>query len=250
MLKAFLIFILFFLAVSFFSCSSDQEKTADDEVIKETGRTLNIDDTEKEDLVPYEDPQVRIVFNEKYANKEILAQRYVELFKDRKTPATKAQRVGGLSYYLTYLPKDYLVSNELRKNVISKEEYNQIAQGYGDMTYYLMEIESDEGEELARHKLVGNADYTERIKYLSFEMEKNIKLVTASGEEFPCVLFHYERTYNVSPKNTFMLGFELPEEAKEKELQLVIDDQLFEAGYIKFKWSPRDIKNLPKIKLS
>jgi hypothetical protein len=231
------------------SCSSEKEQKEDDHKIIETGKTLNIDDSEQEALTLYEDPQVQIIFNEKYANKEILAQRYVEIFKDRKTPATKVQRIGELTYFLTYLPKEYMISNELRKNQISQEEYKKLSEEYGDLTYYLMEIEADDRQELARHKLDGNSDYTERIKYLSFEMEQNIK-VKGENAEYPCVLFHYERTYNVSPKNTFLLGFEVPEEEKENKLQMIIDDQLFNAGFIKFTWKPEDIKNLPKLKLS
>ena len=243
------ILLLVCLFIGLTSCSSDQETKEDKSTIKETGKTLNIDDSEKDIRTPYEDPQVQIIFNEKYANKEILAQRYVEIFKDRKTPATKVQRIGELTYFLTYLPKEYMISNELRKNQISQEEYDKLSEEYGDLTYYLMEIEADDRQELARHKLDGSSDYTERIEYLSFEMEKNIKL-KGKQDEYPCVLFHYERTYNVSPKNTFLLGFEVPEEEKENKLQMVIDDQLFNAGFIKFKWSPEDIKNLPKLKLS
>ncbi len=185
-----------------------------------------------------------------FKNQEFGPSKYVELFKKRQTKATKIQKLGELSYYATYLPKDYMVLNELRKEQISKEEFDKVSETYGDMSYYLLEVETEDGQELARHEMVSPGQYEERIKYLSFEMEKDVSLKLKDGTEVPCVLFHYERTYNVSPKNTFLLGFEVPEAQKNQTVQMVVNDRLFNQGFIKFKWQPQDVDQLPKVKLS
>lgn len=77
--------------------------------------------------------------------------------------------------------------------------------------------------------------YLERIEYLTGEMASDFSLVLGSDTLAP-TFFHYERTYNMTPFNNFLLGFELPREQVQKDIQILYDDKLFGIGRVQFDY--------------
>ncbi|MGZ5485735.1 MAG: hypothetical protein ACXWFB_07490, partial [Nitrososphaeraceae archaeon] len=112
-----------------------------------------------------------------------------------------------------------------------------------------LEIDIDNfNEELLHYKLDENAEvsFNQRVEYYSFKMQKDINIVIAEKDTVPCVLYHFERSYGVSPKNNFMLGFKL---SKFKDAVLVYENPFLKTGTIKFALNAQEILHHTHIKI-
>ncbi|MHB8259768.1 MAG: hypothetical protein ACYDCN_00990 [Bacteroidia bacterium] len=77
-------------------------------------------------------------------------------------------------------------------------------------------------------------------------MEKDIRMVDGM-DTLKCVLFHFERAYDVIPYATFLLAF-----PKSKfplaEKTFIYNDRVFNKGFIKITYTPEDLSQIPKLK--
>ena len=109
-----------------------------------------------------------------------------------------------------------------------------------------VEIENTEGE-FIRYGNPSAEEYSHRINYCSFQMQKDIFLVEGD-DTLACGLFHFERTYDIAPYATFLLGFPLKKEKQNKDKVLVFNDRLFNKGTMRFVFKNEDIKKTPLLK--
>jgi hypothetical protein len=116
------------------------------------------------------------------------------------------------------------------------------------MQYYNLRIELKDGTgELLKHGATSAADYKGRVNYFAFAMQNDIKLVEGD-DTVPCLLFHYERAYDVAPYGTFLLAFPLPKNSKT-DRTLIFTDHGFNKGIIKFFYRGADINNQPQLEV-
>ena len=178
--------------------------------------------------------------------KKLKPSEFVKWVKSSHLKKTKS--IQEIEYSLNYLPTEYLVFNELKTNKVSSTQLESVSESYNDMEYYELRLRVPTGLEVAKYKL-GSSSYEDRIKYLSFELQNDIKAVIETSEEVKCVLSHFERTYNVSPYTTILLGFPKDNLAEAKERTIVLEDKIFGNGIIKFHWTKEQINNIPKVEL-
>ena len=174
---------------------------------------------------------------------------YVNYIKTA-THLNKTKSIAGVDYRLSYLPIEYMVCNELKSNSISQVDFDKSLEGFKGTEYYMLQIEvPGTVTELAKVNLTSQQEYQERIVYLSFGMQSDIKAVNEDGLETLCEVYHFERTYNATPYSTFIIGFSDDHLKKSKERTIVLEDNLFNNGLIKFNWSTDQLKIIPQIKL-
>ncbi len=162
----------------------------------------------------------------------------------------KKKLVDGVEYRLTALPSEFMACNEFKSNDISLSEFRSALNGYEGTEYYQLQIEvPGVAAEIASVNLTSQQEYRDRISYLAFSMQNDLKVVDENGVEVPCSVYHFERTYNVTPYSTFLIGFETGPVAKSMERTVVLEDNLFNNGLIKFNWSKDQLSNIPQIKL-
>lgn len=147
-----------------------------------------------------------------------------------------------LIYTALYKPVDYVICMEEGSEEISKQTADTKRKELEEMQYIDLKIETPEGEFLQN----GNPeDYSRKINYCSFNMQKDIKLIEGS-DTLPCGMFHFERTNDIVPYATFLLGF--PVKNRDKDKILVINDKLFDKGMIRLIFKSTDIKKTPALK--
>jgi hypothetical protein len=160
----------------------------------------------------------------------------------------KTKKISEFNYSVKYLPIDYLISNELKKENISKTEYDSLKVDYEGMEYFELRIQIDGfNDETAKYQLDDMGLYQQRIVYMSFAMQDNLKLLTDKGMEVPCELFHFERTYAVAPYATFLMGFAKDKIGAANDYTVVFEDNLFNKGLLKFNWEITQLQNVPKL---
>ncbi len=161
----------------------------------------------------------------------------------------KTKQIENVIYSVKRIPTDLMALRVLGDNY-SDQRLDSVRSKLQGIEYYELRIEiPNAGTEIAKVGVNSMAEYEDRIKFMSFGMQENFGLKIGKESEVGCLVYHFERTYNVAPFSTFLLGFEVDEAASSgKERVLTFNDQLFGAGPVRFKWEWNELNWVPKIK--
>lgn len=176
-------------------------------------------------------------------------QEYIDWSSQANYLLIKEKTISEFNYKIKYLPTEQLVINELNKSnkPITTENMNTLKKEYEGMEYFEMRVQVENyNDELAKYLVSDMSEYQTRIVYMAFAMQNNLKLATELSEEIPCKLFHFERTYGITPYTTFLFAFSKQDIGNANERTVIYDDELFNKGRLKFNWSFKNIE-LPKI---
>jgi len=174
---------------------------------------------------------------------------YVNWVKDPKNGLQKEKQIKDLIFSLLYQPAEYVICQDRKKESISSEELKKELDAHSELEYYNLKIGAkDYNGELLKYDLESGHDYKERVEYYAFKFEKDIKMVVGI-DTVPCSIFHFERTFDVAPYSSFLLGFKIPLKNKGKDRTIVIDDKIFNKGTVKFLFSEKRISTLPKLEV-
>jgi hypothetical protein len=172
---------------------------------------------------------------------------YVSWCRDENNGLHKSKELGELTFSLQYKPCEYIVCIEQKKEHIEKSQLYKELEELQGLDYYDFRITLASGQgELLKHGLSSIQEYNERIDYFAFRMQHDIKLI-AGKDTLGCQLFHFERSYDVSPEAVFLLGFPVSANANE-ERTFFYEDNIFRKGIIKFTFTPRELNQIPKLK--
>lgn len=157
-------------------------------------------------------------------------------------------------YYfrLQYKPADYIVLRELGVEKSYKANlFNQRKAELDSFYYFNLDISSaDKSQSILSNQLNNNEEYYARLNYFTTFAQQDIKLIS-NDDTIACALYHFERTYDLSPFNTIVLGFKQPKESNflKYDLQILFDDQILSIGQINFLIDRKKLKKVPKLAL-
>lgn len=163
----------------------------------------------------------------------------------------KQKQIKEFNYKLKYLPVEFLISNELRDNSPSKELVDSLRKNYEGMEYYELTLSVDDfKDETIKYNLTDMQEYQNRLSYLSFSMQEDLTIIQENNQVVPCKLYHYERTFGVAPHAKILIGFSKDDlNPQTTERTVVLNDNLFNKGLIKFNWSGSTLLEAPKLLL-
>jgi len=146
----------------------------------------------------------------------------------------KNKRLGGITYMSVLKPTDYLLAQKKLTDNNSKCKKSD----FEDLQYFDLRIKIDDFKmEFIKYNLSSTQQYQERVNYCAFGMQNDIKLIDGK-DTLNCVLFHFERAFDVIPYGHFILGFENKKRNSIEAKTLCFDDKLFNNGIIKFTYAP------------
>lgn len=152
----------------------------------------------------------------------------------------KVKDMGKYQYTLTFLPSAWMAYTRKEGSVNDTLP--------DEMFYFKLEIDAKDGKaNLLKNDLQAKEEYFERLYYVSYVMKDDIRLMT-SGQDYPCLLYHYERAYDLSSKLSFLLGFKKPL-GITGDVVVEIMPRYFSDIEIKFKFKKDAIESVPKLKL-
>lgn len=152
-------------------------------------------------------------------------------------------------YTLQYQPIAYLVAREKRSNSLSKALLEQETDARKDLQYFNFRIALADGSSsgsLLKHNLHDPAEFEQRVAYFSSAMQNDLSLVCGK-DTLPCLLFHFERIYDVAPYTNFLLGFQLGTEERQ-DLQFIYDDKILGTDPVLLVVKADALRNIPPIK--
>jgi len=174
---------------------------------------------------------------------------YVQWINNPENGIVKEKTIHPLTVELLYKTIDYVIANEFRSDAIPVDAYNQKAAELEGMQYYTLKLGIvDERFDVTNYEVEDEAQQQDRLSYLSFAMQKAIKLVEGK-DTLACKLYHFERSYDLSPKRTFVLGFDAKEANKTKDKTFILDLPFFRTGPIKINYKQTDLEQIPDLKL-
>ena len=182
-----------------------------------------------------------------HTNEKLSAQEFITWCADKNNKLSKSKEIADIRFDLSYMPKESMAFLELRTEQYDYPKFQQACNHYADMTYFNFKMEVIDGSgELLKYKLDSPAQYEARVKYMSFEMEKDIYLVQGKDTLRPG-LFQFERIFEVAPYATVMFSFDNKKFNRNHEFTIVYNDKLFEKGFVKFKYNNGQLINVPNI---
>lgn len=178
---------------------------------------------------------------------ELPLEQLVKWVGEKENDLSKTKDISEMTYHLSYMTKECMAYMELKDKPYSKEDLQKTLGYYSEMSYFNFRIELKAGQgELLKYNLKSPQQYTERISYVSFEMQKDIYLVQGKDTLLPG-LYHFERTFDVAPFTTVMLAFDNKKFNPSEEFTVVYNDKLFNKGFIKYNYKPKQLIDLPNL---
>ena len=173
----------------------------------------------------------------------------VSYVKNPENGLNKNKKMGPLNMELQYKPIPFVISNELRRNTISSDEYQTRFDDLKGLQYYNLKLSiSQKGMDVTNFNVADMGAQQERLQYLAFGMQHDIRLVQGSDTLRP-VLYHFERSFNLTPHRTFVLAFEETESIADNDKVFILDSPIFNTGPMKLSIRKEAIQNIPNIKL-
>ena len=173
---------------------------------------------------------------------------YVKYVSDEANGLVKTKNIGEVNIKVQYKPVSYIIANEMRTNDISKADFEKRKKELEAMQYYNLTLDIADARNILNYNVSNQSHQQERIHYLSFGMQQDIRLME-NGKELPCVLYHFERTYDISKERTFLIAFNQDESTKDATKTFILDSSVLGIGTIKIQFDGKNIQQLPKMKL-
>lgn len=156
----------------------------------------------------------------------------------------KAARLGDFTIQAALLPPSYMAIAELGSDADPKA-LQEAETGYTDLVYFRILFSSDSAtSELLKWQVQHPSEYDERVKYYSFGIEHDLKIVTTKGDTLPCALSHFERTFNVRPELSVLCGFDAARADVANGFTLLVNERIFNTGMTKLYYSPEQVQSV------
>ncbi len=157
--------------------------------------------------------------------------RYFNLEKIGWKSRVYTQKIEDIGFTATEVPVQYYLLKDLGtedlKTVDSLYEQNK-RERIIEFTF-----QQEEEKDLLAKDFTG-IEYTDAVKYMSFNLDKDFYAVTSKNDTIKCSGVTYERTYKIAPYQRVLLFFSGID--PNEKIQLVYNDFLFRKGTLKFKF--------------
>jgi hypothetical protein len=177
--------------------------------------------------------------------KELLPSEYVSWMKDPANGLREEKTIGEYTFHLQYKTPEFVVLQQYKSDNVAQMMVESELEKYAGMEYYTFEISAQDGHDLLDEKYYEAEKIASRIEYFLSYAQDNFTLVT-DNDTIACSLFHFERSYSLSPITTLVLGFDRV--VTDEDRTLVYDDQLLGCGPVRITINAEDISNVPAIK--
>lgn len=177
--------------------------------------------------------------------KELLPSEYVSWMKDPANGLREEKTIGEYTFSLQYKTPEFVVLQQYKSDAVSQTQIESMVQNYSGMEYYTFEIRTEDGHDLLDDQYHDAEEIAARVEYFLSYAQDDFRLVTDT-DTIPCSLFHFERSYSLSPVTTLVMGFDKAIAGEDRTL--VYNDRLLGCGPVQITIDAEDISNVPTVK--
>lgn len=150
------------------------------------------------------------------------------------------------TFSLQYKPFEYEALQELGPAKATRSSVEAKRAMYDSTQYFTLHIKSGNHQEVLNTN--GNAlEQAQWLEYFMGPAQDDILLVDGK-DTLPCILYHFERSYNLDNGNAIVLGFEKTSRSHTGDKEIIYNDQVLETGPVHFTISQAAIQKIPQIR--
>jgi len=173
---------------------------------------------------------------------------YVVWCQNKENRLKKQKEMQDIIFTLQYRPAEYVLCMEQKPQTISKNDLQKQLKELEGSEYFDFSIGLSSGQgELLKYNVSSTNEYTSRLNYFAFDMQRDLKLLDGD-DTLSCTLFHFERAYDVAPYSVFLVAFPKTKNTTSTKTFLY-PDKIFGKGMIKFTYTKEDLSQIPKLKV-
>ncbi len=154
--------------------------------------------------------------------------------------------IAGWEYSMLYKPAAYILEKE---HVKVHTDYNaRMSQLEGTVWFNIKISRSDKSISPLKYQVTSVEQYEQRYQYMMSEAASDITMLYGANTLHP-ISYAFETNYNLTPEETLVVGFALPDGIKypEQDFQLTYRDKIFNNGIVKATYRIKDIEPLKKL---
>ena len=148
------------------------------------------------------------------------------------------QYINEINYTATEVPNAYYILKEMGTNDLTKVD--SVMNLNSKERVIEIEFSHVESKDLLKEEFT-NLSYEDAVKYMSFKLNNDFKIVTSKKDTIPCVGVQFERNFKVAPFKRAIIYFTGVEE--DEQVQLLYTDKLFGNGIVKFNFNRKELIN-------
>lgn len=166
--------------------------------------------------------------------------------QDKNNGLRKKTMVGAWEYNFQYKPYDYIL---LCENIVSFEREKRLKELEGTAWFNISFMNKQSRESALRQGLNSKDEYDSRLNYFLNDAINSVQLHYGHTDTLKPIAYAFENNYNLSPQETIVVGFKLPdgEKVPSKDMQIVYEDKIFKNGIIKVIIDKKDLRKIPNL---
>lgn len=171
----------------------------------------------------------------------------VEFVENPENGLFAEKEMQGVQYRTHFRPVEYMASAEFLKK--PEKTISEIINEVSGLQYFSFEISNKENKgDVLKKNVTSMDEYFQRIEYFSYMAQNDFTLVDGS-DTLDCVLYHYERSYNLTPSHRLLLAFpaKKADDSGKQDKILSYNDQVFGSGRINLCITADNIQKIPKL---
>lgn len=157
---------------------------------------------------------------------------------------------GGWRISAQYRPAEYIALMETEQSESpSAEEYAQRLQELNGQLHINLRFDSqDKNKEFLKVGLQSQQEYFQRLQYLETQIAEDLVLLDGN-DTLPCLLHHFERTYQMSSYGDISLVFEPKNKTSKADKVLVFHDRMLGCGSLQFRFEQNKLQQIPLLRI-
>lgn len=191
-----------------------------------------------------------LLFSSCWQYDELSPLEYVKWIENPSNGLVLEKEQNELIFKLQYKPIEYVVASQERKIELPESVFAKAKSQMDGLQYFTLRLRSgNEEQPLLDKDRMTLEEYDQRVNYFSFGMQNDLVLFDGQ-DSLRCLLYHFERAYNLTDENTFLLGFDLPSNQEAiNSKKLIYKDQFLGVGQIELTIDKANLSNIPQINL-
>ncbi len=162
----------------------------------------------------------------------IAPEEYRQWVEDPDNGLVQHKEAGDYRYELQYRPLAYSALQHYGPSMQSAE-LDTYTKENGGLQYLELKLSPKNGKDLLQFGAQSEEDLQRRAYHFSYRMQERIFL-EQQGQRFPCVLYHFERSFDLKPGRTFLLGFAAAPEKTGIDCKVIIEDPFLGSDRLSF----------------
>ena len=205
----------------------------------------------------YLNMRIRVLFNilitffiSSCSNNELDFTEYIKYFDSDKNGLNKVIETGQFKLEFKYRSKEYMALKSLNTiELNSLSHIDSMVQNSENNVTIIMKVFTLDGKSSPLSQGINNeSEYYNRVGYLNSDVKNDIFLV--SGEDtIPCIIHHFERTYNMTNYLTLIFAFDKKNIKTNNPLDIHFGAKIFGIDNKKITFDKTDLNHIPKLVL-